>query len=404
MNPFKLAQQHGRTLSQEAHSLFTVQVYVYPGSAVASSSFYFALPVNTNYEKFYIIEHVAQHNKTNQEAVDYAYQLFEQLDDPGMQLRLLSLVMQIPFPVGLKFKAIYKKVVPVTDEQKIAIINAISNYRADDAEAVDYARSLFNSLTTKVFSSILRSAIWKIDKGFEKLCTNDLRRTVGGANVNHLLTVQFVKDLYDRISPTAQKNLLATVLSSIVFYHNADVDLIGITKELLAFGCDVNGKDEATGATPLCAIAGLKKDQKGRDSIIQLLVSRGADVNQITAIDIKELLGLMETSMRGSSQLTPQTALTVAIKGMRYDGSNTVMLNALLNHGADPNIKIIDSGTIVTPLFMAIRQGNIDAVETLLKYGADPAITDQNGNAALAVLAQAQQEGYNAGFKKLRNS
>lgn len=334
----------------------------------------------------------------NQEAVDYAYTLFEKLS-PHYQLALLSTVMQIPFPIGLRFKAVYKKITTINDGQKIAIIEAISDYRTTDAEAIDYARELFGTLQQRTLREVLRSGIWKIDKKLEAFCTKNPRKTIIEAHFLDLLTASFIKDFYMKLPLAAQKNLLATTLSTFISYHYSGTDVAAIAQELLDLGSDVNGKDETTGATPLCAAAGLHGDQKGRGTIIQLLVKRGADVNQITAIDTKELLGFVGSG--NEQKLTLETPLTIAVKALLWDKNNTLLLTALLKHRADPNLKIVDNGVIVMPLFLAINKGEVDAVEELLKYGSDPAITDQNGNNALAILQQAQKKEYKPGFAEI---
>lgn len=64
----------------------------------------------------------------------------------------------------------------------------------------------------------------------------------------------------------------------------------------------------------------------------------------------------------------------------KYFPENTVILKALLDAGADPNIP--DSGG-ATPIFDAAYHNRIGTTWLLLMYGADPSIKDEYGYTAM---------------------
>jgi ankyrin repeat protein len=66
-------------------------------------------------------------------------------------------------------------------------------------------------------------------------------------------------------------------------------------------------------------------------------------------------------------------------------------MEALLEHGADPNVAVSDDG--LTPLMFAATFGWTEAVAVLLAKGADPSIRDAAGNTPLRVARQAGYRG-----------
>ena len=93
--------------------------------------------------------------------------------------------------------------------------------------------------------------------------------------------------------------------------------------------------------------------------IVAMLLNHGADPNLV------------------STHHAPTLPLSAAC-----DQQNVELVVMLLNHGADPN-SLSSSGMAGMPLFVAARKGNSELVELLLKHGASVDTTDGDGNKAL---------------------
>eukprot|EP01028_Stygiella_incarcerata_P001677 TRINITY_DN1300_c0_g1_i2.p1 TRINITY_DN1300_c0_g1~~TRINITY_DN1300_c0_g1_i2.p1 ORF type:complete len:127 (-),score=34.18 TRINITY_DN1300_c0_g1_i2:356-736(-) len=69
-----------------------------------------------------------------------------------------------------------------------------------------------------------------------------------------------------------------------------------------------------------------------------------------------------------------KTAIHFACGSDKYDDETDRLrvVNFLLSHGVDPNIRTKTSGS--TPLWVAANRGNVPLVKLLLEHGADPSI------------------------------
>jgi ankyrin repeat protein len=126
-------------------------------------------------------------------------------------------------------------------------------------------------------------------------------------------------------------------------------------KALIKLGADVNAP--GTGRPALLWAA-----QNGWLEVVQTLLGAKADVN------LRDNLGL--------------TALERAVSV----GAKPAMFDVLLKAGADVNLKYpsqIYPGRTV--LMMAVADGNVPAVETLLKAKADVNLSDKSGDTALTI-------------------
>ena len=65
--------------------------------------------------------------------------------------------------------------------------------------------------------------------------------------------------------------------------------------------------------------------------------------------------------------------------------TNAASIDLLISKGSDVNLAHVDTGT--TPLMFAARNGEMDAVNTMLAHGADIATVDSLGSTALSIVA-----------------
>lgn len=146
--------------------------------------------------------------------------------------------------------------------------------------------------------------------------------------------------------------------------------------------------------------------QNDDKSMVQFLLGRGADPEAIAAngnkplynaaesgyFAIVELLLSFKASVEAFNVEEQRTAFYQAIENGHFDVAKLLLLN-----GAD-----IDacSPTGLTPLFCAIRRGDVDVVEYLLEHGANKRIKLDDGqtvedfakdNAAITMLLRSEQ-------------
>jgi len=137
--------------------------------------------------------------------------------------------------------------------------------------------------------------------------------------------------------------------------------------ELLTTGADPNYRDDKTGITPLISAAYF-----GRDKIAQLLIDKGADVNDVpwglreeridaSGAPMKDR-DLMRTAARGDAPL--MTAIREGETGIAI---------LLLDHGA---LVDIPNRNLETPGILAARKGDATIMAALLSHGLDPDITE----------------------------
>ena len=109
-----------------------------------------------------------------------------------------------------------------------------------------------------------------------------------------------------------------------------------------------------------------------------------AAIDQHDASRVKALLAGGADPNEPQSQRLGLRPLQVAINELSEGGGLDVVL-ALLEHGADVNAWNV--GRDVTPLLVAVFEGQQAAVEALLKVGADPNVCSSEGDTPLRACA-----------------
>ena len=172
---------------------------------------------------------------------------------------------------------------------------------------------------------------------------------------------------------------------------------IGIVNLLLNNGADPNAK----GPDSIHAIALFSAARAGQREIVELLLSKDADVNDqeaesgetpLTAaaanghLDVVKLL-VATPGDPDRRQWMEQTALLAAADSGRLE-----VVKLLLAKGVDVNASdVYTYGGRVTPLMVAARKGQLAVVRELLAQGADANVTTSNGETALSI---AQEKGH----------
>jgi ankyrin repeat protein len=146
-------------------------------------------------------------------------------------------------------------------------------------------------------------------------------------------------------------------------------------KQWLNHGGDPNAVISPPDTWPPVRLLGFFIDFRGvpqiqRVKILELLISRGADVKQV------------------------EGAMTSAV----YAGQSVPFLQILLKHGANPNESGYNNGA--TPLIAAAANGTLEQVTFLLKAGARPDIRMNSGQTALDVAREANRPNIVAALRK----
>lgn len=170
-------------------------------------------------------------------------------------------------------------------------------------------------------------------------------------------------------------------------------DLEGISK-LIDGGADVDAKNEA-GSTALVLVASFRD----YEDVVELLVSRGADVNVPDSKGRTPLMAAVSVSKKGTELLLSKGA---DIKP-RSEGGATAFLHwamghlegqervdvaeLLLSNGADID-DALDAGT--TAVMIAVRSNDLELVKFLVSRGANlDATRNRDGKTALALAEKA---------------
>ena len=236
-------------------------------------------------------------------------------------------------------------------------------------------------------------------------------------NENYKLAKQLIKDNIDinveyidryhgRISPF-----------SLILRISEDKIRLPLLKLIIEHGLDVNSRDI------LVSITRSKLEQKDKESIIRLLLKKGADINKSNCLrfslfdkDIELFNFLLKNGADINRTDSDGDTILVEVVRNKYDSrfdestvelllkhkidvnkrnnkletalywsiinNNNDYTKLLLEHGADPNIHIMKGDTV---LHIAVRNKNIELIKLLLEHDAVPSIKNNSGKSPLEI-------------------
>jgi ankyrin repeat protein len=154
---------------------------------------------------------------------------------------------------------------------------------------------------------------------------------------------------------------------------SGNVDIIG---KLLKHGADVNGTFLRHGETPIMMAA-----RTGRPDAVKLLLEAGA------AVDAKETLRQTTALMWAAEQGHADVITLLVSAGADINAQSTVT-SPKKRYGCNNCTGDGQHTGGVTPLILAARQGNLDAVKTLAESGADLNRPSGDGSSAMVIAVQ----------------
>ncbi|PON73436.1 N-terminal acetyltransferase A, auxiliary subunit [Trema orientale] len=167
---------------------------------------------------------------------------------------------------------------------------------------------------------------------------------IHAARQGHTDTAKFL--LEHGADPSIASNLGATAL-----HHAAGIGDIELLRHLISKGVDVNSQSDA--GTPLIWAAG-----HGQEEALKALLEHHANPNAETDDDITPLLSAVAAG-------------------------SLPCLELLIQAGAKVNV----SAGGASPLHIAADHGSVEIIKCLLKAGADPDVTDEDGTKPILVAA-----------------
>ena len=91
-------------------------------------------------------------------------------------------------------------------------------------------------------------------------------------------------------------------------------------------------------------------------------------------------ISVLASSVHGAEELIPRFARAV-------EAGDLATVEAMLEDGLDPNIRIPGDALQHTPLFVAVEENHLPIAKALLAAGADPRIEDENGDPVMVNAA-----------------
>lgn len=243
------------------------------------------------------------------------------------------------------------------------------------------ARSEFDTL--KILASITY-------KGMYSECKEVLMQLVGRCpafeNLIFFNTNNLLKELKIESSSIRGDIITNNERRETLLHYAAERGLKDVLKELLLQDCDINAKSAFEGRTALHNAA-----NSGSLECLKLLLLSGADANSVDdemrtplhdAVRSNHLDCLKELIAQGAN-VNAETKYGVTPLHFAACNSKLEYIQELIAHDADVNAQSFISGD--TALHRAVSWGNVDCVKYLIEFGADPELTNNEGETALAM-------------------
>ena len=179
-------------------------------------------------------------------------------------------------------------------------------------------------------------------------------------------------------------------------YWSAQRNQMNVTEYLLDNGTDVNASVRyyRTALSSACT--------QGSLSLVQLLLSRGADPNLTdgrgespleAALLYPEIVkSLLEAGADPNQLFASGSSALLELASSYHNRSLCLLRIVLLPYGADPNLAHTITG--VTPLMIAAQAQCVGLVKLLLEHGADVTQVNSEGKSVLDILGQRRDDRY----------
>lgn len=189
------------------------------------------------------------------------------------------------------------------------------------------------------------------------------------------LLIQHGLDINDRDGILGQ-DFLQELIGNLALHPSKNIntngiDIIGMARTLLDHGVSVSNYDSCGTTTLILAVI------FGDVDLISLLIDRGAEVNQKSALP--EPLSAVGAAVMEATLLQGFFPLLVAVESKKRD-----CVDLLLAKGADINLRFPSDGR--TALHEACYQRDRDMIELLIRRGADITVENYYGRTALLLL------------------
>jgi cytohesin len=153
-------------------------------------------------------------------------------------------------------------------------------------------------------------------------------------------------------------------------YYAAKKGYRTVVQSLLDGGAEVNGGPKARDRTPLSAAV-----EGGHQAVAELLLAHKADVNATVGSlcsAVKVSKTMVELFLRHGAEVNGATKGGSTPLWTAVGTRDPAIVELLLQHKANPNLKTVRPNTEQTPLGYALANEDIDITTLLLERGADP--------------------------------
>lgn len=186
------------------------------------------------------------------------------------------------------------------------------------------------------------------------------------------------KETVDMLKKQAK---IVTESLSDYFLRACSIGNIKIVNECICRGIDVNVKNE-NGSTPLiCASI------NGHRNVVEALIKSGGEINikniygetALFYASVGEYRDVVELLLENGASVESKEIENYSLLTCMCASDSKEIVDLFIENGAD--INLTTSG--ITDLMYACMRNDVNVVEALLKYGADPNIEDDCGQTAL---------------------